>query len=192
VENKYNLAKEIISRTFKDAKLVSQSSDLWQGNFSLPDELAEYYRDLGVFDLNIEGYGNPFFLPRLEKLWSYQSGYRFHGITNEPLEGWDDDWIVIADAGADPLIFSRKNGSILFDYHGQGRWNPSQLFSDLSSMVTSFLVLGEIVVNAGEEFTNENSDINESYIISAKEQLGKVLNSKIDAETLLDTFGWSY
>jgi hypothetical protein len=108
------------------------------------------------------------------------------------LEGWDDDWIVIADSGADPLIFSRKSGKILFDYHGQGVWNPSELFPNLSSMATSLFVLGEIVITAGEDFTDENSDINERYIISAKERLEKILDSKINAESLLDTFGWSY
>ncbi len=188
---RYDLAKEILRRAFPDAKLVSQAADLWQGDFSLPDTVAEYYRDFGAFNVNIDNYGNSFFLPSLARLWKHQVGYRFHGLTNERLEDWDDDWLVIADEGADPFIYSRSSGNILFDYHGQGAWNPSELFSDLPTMITSLAILGEVVVGAGEDFTDENSYINERFINTAKEKLSGVLNSEVETVTVLDTFGWS-
>ena len=187
----YDLAKEIFSRAFPNEKLVSQTVDLWQGDFPLPDVAAEYYRDFGAFDVNIENYGNPIFLPSLARLWEHQTGYRFHGLANERLRDWDDDWLVIADQGADPFIFSRRSGNILFDYHGQGAWNPSELFSDLPTMIMSLGIMVEIVVEAGEDFTDENSYINERFINTAKEKLSRVLNCETEAEAVLDTFGWS-
>ena len=186
----YDLAKEILSRAFPDAQFVPQSADLWQGDFILPDAVAEYYRDFGAFEVSIENYGNPIFLPSLARLWEHQIGYRFDGSTMERLEDWDDDWLVIADQGADPFIYSRESGKILFDYHGQGEWDPGELFSDLPAMVTSLAILGEVVIDAGEDFTDENSRINERFIKAAKEKLSRVLNSEFEAETILATFGW--
>lgn len=188
--SQYDLAKSIFSRAFPNEIFVSQSAELWQGDFPLPDAAAEYYRDFGALDVSIENYGNPIFLPSLARLWERQVGYRFHGSTNERLEDWDDDWLVIADQGADPFIYSRGSGKILFDYHGQGEWDPGELFSDLPAMVTSLAILGEIVVDAGEDFTNENSYINERFIKAAKEKLIRVLKTEIEAETILATFGW--
>ena len=191
MENKYHLAKEIANRAFPEVKLISQSANLWQGDFPLPDAVADYYREFGAFDFSIENYGNPFFLPSLESLWKFQSGYRFHGLTNERVEDWQDDWLVIADEGGNPLIYSIEAGNILFDHHGQGVWNPGELFLDLSSMATSLLILGEIVVSAGDSFTDENCYINERFIVSAKERLTQILNSEAEAELVLETFGWS-
>lgn len=189
--SRYDLAKEIVSRAFPDQRLVSQTTDLWQGDFILPDAVAEYYRELGAFDVSIAAYGNSFFLPSLSRLWGHQIGYRFQGLTKARLEDWDDDWLVIADQGADPFIYSRCSGNILFDYHGQGEWNPGELFSDLPAMITSLAILGETIVDAGEEFTDEDSYINERFINGAKEELSRVLNSEIEAEAVLDTLGWS-
>ena len=70
-------------------------------------------------------------------------------------------------------------------------WNPSELFSDLPTMITSLAILGEVVVGAGEDFTDENSYINERFINTAKEKLSGVLNSEVETVTVLDTFGWS-
>jgi hypothetical protein len=67
--SRYDLAKEIFSRAFPDEKLISQAADLWRGDFPLPNDVAEYYRDFGAFDVNIENHGNPIFLPSLARLW---------------------------------------------------------------------------------------------------------------------------
>jgi hypothetical protein len=189
--SQYDLAKSIFSRAFPNEIFVSQSAELWQGDFPLPDTVANYYVDLGASDVSIENYGNPIFLPSLARLWEHQIGYRYDGLTGERIEDWDDDWLVVADEGADPFIYSRSSGKILHTFHGQGEWQPSELFSGLPAMVTSFAILGEIVVSAGDDFTDENSYIYERFIIVAKEELSRVLNSEVEAEAVLDTFGWS-
>lgn len=55
----------------------------------------------------------------------------------------------------------------------------------------SLAVLGDIVVAAGEDLTDENSYINKRFISAAKEKLIRVLNSETGAGAVLDTFGWS-
>lgn len=187
----YDLAKSIFSRAFPNELFVSQSAGLWRGDFPLPAAVADYYDDLGASDVSIENYGNPIFLPSLARLWEHQIGYRYHGLTGERIEDWDDDWLVIADQGADPFIYSRGSGKILYAFHGEGEWEPSELFSDLPAMVTSFAIMGEIVARAGEDFTNDNSRISERFIITAKEKLSRVFNSQIEAEAVLGIFGWS-
>ena len=189
--SQYDLAKSIFRRAFPNEIFVSQSADLWRGDFRLPEAVANYYADMGASDVNIENYGNSIFLPSLARLWEHQIGYRYDGLTGERVEDWDDDWLVIADQGADPFIYSRSSGEILYAWHGQGEWQPSELFSGLPAMVTSFAIMGEIVVSAGEDFTGEDSYINERFIIAAKEELSRVLNSGNEAEAILDTFGWS-
>ena len=189
--SEYDLAKQIFSRAFPKEVFVSQSVDLWQGGFPLPDAVAHYYRELGAFNVNIDNYGNSFFLPSLARLWEYQAGYRYHLETNERFKDWNDDWLVIADEGADPFIFSRVSGRILHDVHGQGVWQPSEMFTNLPAMVTALAILGEIVVNADEDFTDEDGYINERFIKTAKEKISRMLKSENEAESILDTFGWS-
>src|SRR5688572_30311796 len=97
--------KELVG---KHGDLRSQPAEEWKGAFPLPQTLARFYRDIGPLDITIEGYGNPYFLPSLTRLWEFQAGYRWDGVTGERISDWDDDWIVVADEGGDPFILSRS------------------------------------------------------------------------------------
>ena len=188
--SEYDFAKEIFTRSFPNERFVSQSPESWEGEFPLPEQVVQYYSELGAYRVNIENYGNSIFLPSLSNLWDYQAGYRYHPETKERFEHWDDNWLVIADQGADPFIYSRQSGKILHDRHGGGVWGPSELFPDLPKMVITFAIMGEIVVNAGEDFTDEDEYVNQRFINLAKERLGRVFNSSLEAEVILDTFEW--
>ncbi|MBE1188267.1 hypothetical protein IH740_25570, partial [Escherichia coli] len=83
---------------------AAQPAADWQGDIALPAELERFYREVGPLDCTLESAGNPFFLPSLARLWQRQAGYRWHGISGERLSGWQDDWLVVADQGADPFI----------------------------------------------------------------------------------------
>ena len=189
--SRYGLAKAIFSRWFPDEVFVSQPAESWLGDFPLPTAVADYYADLGASDVQIEAYGNPISLPSLARLWAYQIGYRFHGLTGERIEDWDDDWLVVAGAGADPFIFSRGTGGILHAFHGEGEWQPTELFADLPAMATTFAVLGEIVRSAGDDFTDDDCLIRERLVVAAKAELSRILNSEAQAETVLDALGWT-
>mgnify|MGYP000036407319 CR=1 FL=1 len=110
---------------------AAQPAADWQGDIALPAELERFYREVGPLDCTLESAGNPFFLPSLARLWQRQAGYRWHGISGERLSGWQDDWLVVADQGADPFILETGSGRILFDLHGGRGWDPAPCFDDL-------------------------------------------------------------
>lgn len=189
--SQYDLAKQIFSRAFPDQRLVPQSAELWRGEFSLPAPIARYYREFGAVDVDITGYADSFFLPSLARLWEYQVGYRTHALTGERIKEWDDDWLVIADQGADPFIYSRDSGKILYAMHGAGEWRPTKLFADLPQMVTALAVLGEAVAAAGDDLTDEDCHLSQSFIETATEKLSRVLDRAEQAGLMLKEFGWT-
>jgi hypothetical protein len=111
-----------------------QLPDDWTGKFPLPTSVERFFQEVGPADITIEGYGNPFFLPRLATLWEFQAGYRWNGVTGQPIEDWDDDWLVVADESGDPFILSRATGNVLYTVHGSGVWAPAVMFVDLNTM----------------------------------------------------------
>ena len=125
----------------------------------LPAELERFYREVGPLDCTLESAGNPFFLPSLARLWQRQAGYRWHGISGERLSGWQDDWLVVADQGADPFILETGSGRILFDLHGGRGWDPAPCFDDLWQMAASLACFGEVWSGAGEDILLDDCSV---------------------------------
>jgi hypothetical protein len=186
----YDTAKEIFSRALPSAVLRPQASSDWRGEFLLPDPVAEYFRELGPVDVSIQGYGNPYFLPSLSQLWSFQAGYRYHPSSRERFPEWDEAWLVIASDGGDPFIFSRSSGAVLHAYHGAGVWEPDELFGSLADMVTIFAIIGEIAETAGLALTDDDSMILPRYREDASRRIGEFLRSPEEAEVILQSLGW--
>jgi hypothetical protein len=185
----YDTAKLILTR-LPGAVLRPQPPADWTGAYPMPSAVAEYYAELGPVDVSIENYGNPYLLPSFSHLWEHQVGYRTHGISGERLSDWDDDWLVIADQGGDPFIFSRSTGSILHAYHGEGVWEPRQYFDSLHEMVTCFAILGEIVDSAGGDFTDEECLIRPHFREAARARvLAFAGPSRVDE--IVANLGWS-
>lgn len=186
----YDTAKQILTRALPSAVLRPQPRSDWRGDFPLPDAVAEYFTEFGPVDVTIDGYGNPYFLPSLSQLWEHQLGYRFHGRTRERIPDWDDDWLVVADEGADPFIFSRSRGVILHAYHGGGVWEPEQMFGDLAEMVTTFAIIGDIVSAAGAGLTDADAMIHDSYREEARARITEAVGSPERAYALVSSLGW--
>ena len=187
----YDTAKELLGRADPTAMFRPQPAVDWQGEFPLPSAVAEYFTELGPVDVWVRAYGNPYFLPSLLKLWKHQTGYRTHGFTHERLPEWNDDWLVIADEGGDPFIFSRESGIILHAYHGEGVWEPTQMFDTLIEMVTTFGIIGDIVASAGRALTSDDSLILPQYREAARTRIGDFLRSHERADTVISNLGWS-
>jgi hypothetical protein len=162
----------------------------WSGPFPIPPEVERFYSEVGPVDVCIESFGNAFFLPSLAKLWEFQAGYRWDGLTGEPVADWQDDWLVVADQGGDPFILSRSSGEVLHDEHGRGEWEPGQLFPDLTTMAACLGLLGAVVAKAGKEFTDDQFRIRPKWRAEAVAGLGRLLGSPRDAEDFLHSFGW--
>ena len=153
--------------------------------------VAEYFAELGPVDVWIEGYGNPYFLPSLSTLWHYQAGYRFHPDTRERSPDWDDDWLVMADEGGDPFIFSRESAIVLHACHGEGVWAPVEMFGCLEEMATSLAIIGDIVQCAGPMLTDDDSRILPRHRQNARDRIGRYLGSTERADAILLRLGWS-
>jgi hypothetical protein len=186
----YQFAKHLLNNAFPDEQFAPQSLEDWRGEFALPVEVERYYLILGAQNVTIDSYGNPFFLPSLSDLWNFQAGYRFHPGSGAKFDDWLDDWLVIADQGGEPFIFSRSTGKILYALHGQGFWQAEELFENLEQMVTTIAILGAIVIQAGEDFTDDECYLNSKYVNKAREQIAPVVGSNTAAETILSTLDW--
>ncbi len=187
----FDTAHGLLKRANPNAMFRAQPVADWRGEFPLPSAVAEYFAELGPVDVSIRGYGNPYFLPCLSKLWAHQTGYRIHGVTHKRISDWDDDWLVIADEGGDPFIFSQASGAILHAYHGGGVWQPERIFDNLIEMVTTFAIIGDIVTSAGRGLTDADSMILPHHREAARMRVGKLLHSHERANTVVSSLGWS-
>ncbi len=172
--------------------LLSLSGDVrpqppsdWSGPFPLPPIAERFYIEVGPANVCVESYGNPFFLPSLLKLWPFQSGYRWNGLSGEPVADWQDDWLVVAHQGGDPFILSRSSGAVLHDEHGRGVWEPGELFPDLFTMAACLGQLGAVVAEAGEAFTDEDCHIRLEWRDAAIAGLRSLLGTSRAAESVL-------
>lgn len=171
-------------------QLKPQRADDWNGSFELPAEVNAFYREVGPIDLDIPGYGNNYFIPCLANLWRYQVGYRSEGTNGDRIQGWDDDWLVVADWGADPFIFSRSSGAIFFAAHGAGRWEPTPIFASILEMGASLGIVGSVVTAAGRFLTDEKGYILPGCRSVALTGLVEVIGSIGAAGNVLGQLGW--
>ncbi len=167
-----------------------QATRAWKGDFALPDALERFYREVGPVNVEIPGYGNPYFLPRLSQLWSLQAGYRWNGITGKRLRSWDDDWLVVASEAGDPFILSRTTERVLYAIHGTGSWEPEDAFPDLNTMAACLALLGSIIVRAGASLTDEDATIMPKHRAAALKGVCGLVTSRKSAAEILTGLGW--
>lgn len=167
-----------------------QSPSDWTGTLPITPAVERFYREVGPSNVTIQAHGNPFFLPCLADLWQFQAGYRWNGLSGEPIEDWNDDWLVVADQGGDPFIFDRASGAVSHDYHGEGDWDAGEMFPDLNAMAACLAQLGAIVSEAGDEFLADDYSVRPEYRALASARLEELLGAKPDAEAVLDVLGW--
>ena len=172
-------------------EVASQGPDGWRGPYSLPEPVLEFYRSIGPVSINIEGYGNPYYLPSLAELSDFQVGYRVDGNTGERLGDWLDSWTVVADEAGDPFIFDASSGKVLLAVHGQGSWDPYPLFPDLRTMAGSLAAIGRVVVDAGADLCDDDCFIQEQHLEAALKHVQSFLGSETKALEVLSILGWS-
>ena len=129
-------------------------------------------------------------MPRLANRWRYQVGYRFDGRNGDRLQDWDDDWLVVADCGADPFIFSRSSGAISLANHGEGAWQPRPIFSSILDMAAVLAILGSVVAAAGHSLADEKGYILPAFWANSLTGLVEVTGSTSEAENVLGKLGW--
>lgn len=111
----------------------------------LPPELAEYVANYAPASrYALETVGNPIDVYCLADLSSRAEGYNWNPLTQEVLDGWSREWLLLADEGADPIIVDLAappdaSGScpVMQAPHGEGEW----AFHQLAPSLPVFMVL---------------------------------------------------
>ena len=165
-----------------------QDASEWTGPIPLPQPILEFYRDVGPQNIEVPGYGKSVFFPRLSELWEHQAGYRWNAQSGKQDNEWNENWIVVADQGADPLI--HHQGQVLFAFHGTGSWTARPLFRDLNTMAASIASIGSIVERAGSQLTDERSIVHPKIRTQLIEQLSEFLAFE-ETQTVLGVLGWN-
>jgi len=167
-------------------ELVPQEGGDWDGPFPLPEAVIAFYREVGPVKLNIPAFGNDYFIPPLSDLYEYQSGYRFEDPDSEPFEDWPDEWLVVADQGADPFILDRNLGEILHAYHGEGEWDAGGVFPDILTMAATLAVVGRHTHRIEPEERGPSDEV----IEDARADLAAILGCPDKAKDALSGLGW--
>jgi len=83
--------------------------------------------------------GGQYTIYGIDDILDYQIGYSIDDSGNS-LEGWPDNYLVIADSNSDPYCIDLRetDGAVYFAYHGEGEWNFNKSFDSLIEFI-SFL-----------------------------------------------------
>lgn len=171
-------------------KVRSQPPSNWTGPFQLPSAVEQFYQEVGPVNISINAHGNSYFLPSLAGLWKFQSGYSWNSLTRKPIEDWNADWLVVADAGGDPFIFDRSSETVLHAYHGAAEWNPLKMFSDLNTMAACLAQLGTVMSESRETYRKEDGSIHSAHRHLALAPIQDLLGAEAQAETILKILSW--
>lgn len=178
--------------------LRAQHEGDWQGPFPLPPVLARFYAQVGplgheinakVGNAGITLPGLDVWIPPLRRLWGHQAGYRWHGISGEPIDNWPSNWLVIADRGADPFILDLDDGRVLFSHHGAGLLDAGEIAADVPSLVAALVAAGTVYLDAGDDLYNDDVDggIRAVHEEAALQAVAQVLGNRLDAESFMQS-----
>ncbi|AWH21145.1 hypothetical protein [Stenotrophomonas sp. ZAC14D2_NAIMI4_6] len=178
--------------------LQAQDENHWQGPFPLPAVVARFYAQVGPLGIEINAKvghagitipGLEVWIPPLQRLWSHQAGYRWHGISGEPIEDWPSNWLVIADLGADPFILDMDDGRILFAQHGRGHWDAGVFLDDLRTLMAALAAAGAVYLQAGDDLYNDDDEggIRAEHQETAVQAVAQVLGDRLQAESFIET-----
>ncbi len=118
-----------------------------QGKFPhpFPAELLQYVaRYAPAHRFSFEAVGDPIAVYSSSGLSSKADGYNWNPLTQEALNGWSADWVLVGDQGGDPIIIDLTTCAQLNDPcpvlqapHGAGKWS----FQQLAPSLPTFAVL---------------------------------------------------
>jgi hypothetical protein len=104
-----------------------------QARWRLPSTYVQFLHDFSPLRVHIVGrkYFQGLDLYGAGELLTAQNGYSFNPLTNERIDSWPDEYVVIASHGGDPFVLDISRGSpsdapVLTARHGQGTWEFSQ------------------------------------------------------------------
>lgn len=122
-----------------DARLATLEAEYGR---TFPTELREYIGTiLSQSRFVFESIGNPIDVYGFNDLSKQLEGYNYNPLTGERIEGWPDEWFLIADEGADPIIVDlsshQESCPVLQAMHGTRGW----AFEPIASSLAQFVLL---------------------------------------------------
>ncbi len=139
---------------------------------SLPSsvELKEYQEDWLDCDVRIPWFFDELRLYGTTGLVRNQVGYRWPSSPERPkLPTWSDNWIVLADAGADPVIYDASSGSVGFALHGAGIWERHEFAHSISQFLEVCIVVSNEIRTLDELWT-EDGDLSATVEFTLQQQ----------------------
>jgi len=98
-----------------------------------PPDLVTYLDKIApAEDVEFVTVGNPLQLYGLARLGPQQPGYSFNPVTQTPLPDWNPAFFLLADEGADPVVFDlgQPTAGIRKLLHGAGSWDEGAAVAD--------------------------------------------------------------
>lgn len=118
--------------------IIADETDILniENKWTLPEiylRFLKYYSPLKVF-INNKKHFQSLHLYGASDLIKRQEGYSFNPVTNETIDEWPKNFVVIADAGADPYCIDinkikDNDAPIYTSVHGTGKWE-FELYAD--------------------------------------------------------------
>ncbi|WZB70902.1 hypothetical protein WJ968_00675 [Achromobacter xylosoxidans] len=179
--------------------LRPQGAGEWRGPFPLPPALAEFYAEVGplgpvvyehVGPVGVTIPGTALGFAPLAKLWVRQAGYRWDGNSGERLTDWPEDWLVIADQHADPLILEYVHRCVLYALHGAGRWDAQWLAPDLRTLAAVLASVGGVHEDAGDDLCDDEGELRPRHREAAVRAAAAVLGGDEAARAFFDLLEW--
>jgi len=124
-----------------------QPASDWTGPIPLSEALAGFYAGGGPLDAQVEADWTTVCVSSLAGLWGFQACYRYDPETLAPLEGWDDDLIVVATVRDSPYVVSRTTGRVSFSEIDGDGWAFEEAFDSLDELLPG---LSEDIAEAEE------------------------------------------
>lgn len=181
-------------------QLRSQSPSEWTGSTTLPAPLQEFYQQVGPLGTThyekvgpvgctLTVGGNPVCIPPLSKLEALQAGYAWSISPNNTLDGWNPNWLVIAEQGGDPFIYDQATGQVLFAFHGAGVWKPVVFANDLYTAIGAIACVATSYCELDEDQFDDEA-LTETGYHTIRTNLAIALSNADEAQRMLDA--WEY
>lgn len=167
-------------RDFATAPVDASSVPEVTSALGLPEAFPELYRDTGpVAYGSVPWVAEPLHIYSFDELVTRQDGYRWFGGSRTPEPEWRPEWIVVADASADPFMadISQENLPVLFARHGAGTWMPVEVASSMPAFLDAVIAYERVLL---ERFAGEPFDADSEYVPGFLEAVGERLGQVLD------------
>ena len=146
---------------------------------SLPPGLVQWYREAAPVDFEIPWSVEWLALYNVGELVQCQIGYRWLDEAMQQVDDhWSQDWIVIGDCGADPIIvdISQPGEPVSMAVHGVGDWSPERISPTLGDFLALLAAWIHVCVGEfGGTIREESGELAEGFREQLLSRLGTIV-----------------